>query len=377
MLVDRNPEARFVGARIQVSKEWFSSMFGVQPPKITKPLDLPWVWEVFDLVGDRILYVPDQALNTINVKVAQSAKVRVGLDEEPHAVRWSRIPFRKPDGSPRAPIASVIYDQSCNDPRHFISPLGRRADIFRAKNAALLLARERAETDVDTYVVHRDLYANDEFMGALRNPVPNQVLPIPAGVAELPLDTLVRSLEKRGSSPAMDEFMRLIDAELAATNAAVGAQAMGIVTGVTATEVGIANEYTRQSLSRYRLRFHEFLAECVDIASSMASLLCGDLPWVAQTPEGARAYTGAYLALDWSPTVIDLGVQSGTQVEQRREWPALAAMLAEQGADPASLFEETLRRNNLDPNRFPRVQPQQAAPTPASETAPAIMPEGV
>ena len=367
ILIDDAPEERFRGARFQVTREWYAKTFKVQAPKYRNPLQLPYVWEVYDFVADTVYYVPDKGGSAHTIVDLKTSEIQIGNDDERVQVKWTRIPWRTPAGKPMSPISVLIYDEGMDDPRHCISPLGRRLDIFRAKNASLILAKERAEVDVDTYMVAPELAQDPDFMQAMCNPVPNQVVPMPASLAGRSPAELIHSVEKRASSPAMKEFMALINEELAQTNAAVGAQVMGMATGVTATEVGIAEEYTRQSLSRYRLKFHDFLAENVNILAIMASLLCGDVPWVVPTPEGMRPYTGAYLAQDWDPVVIDMGVQSGTQMEQRREWPGILQILAGMGRiEPEALVQETLRRYQLDPARFPLIQqepPVQGPPT--------------
>jgi hypothetical protein len=367
ILLDDCPIERFRGARYQVEWDWMQKMFGPIGVRGRSRLKLPYVWEVWDFEADTVHYVQANALSPNAVVDLRSSKIQVGAEEKPSTVSWRRIPFRSASGSPVSPITVLFYDESIDDPRNAISPLGRRMDIFRAKNANLQMQKDRAETDVDTYVVDPVLAEDQDFMSGLANPVPRQGLRMPNAAKGMPISSLIQILERKAYSPSMKDFMELIDQELVTTNASVGAAVMGVQTGATATEVGIVDEYTKQGLSRFRMKFHDFLAQNVVISSMMAAILCGDLPWVVPTPEGAKVYTGSYLSLDWNPIVIDSGVTSGTQLEQRRDWPGQLQILSSLGAfDPKALAEETLRRFGLDPARFPLLE---ASPETVTETA--------
>jgi hypothetical protein len=370
IILDDAPVERYRGARYQVSWEWMEKTFGILETKGKRKRMLPWVWEIWDFEEDTVWYSPNNNLSPNSVIDLRSTDIQVGSDEKPRKVTWSRIPLRSSSGEPVSPISVLFYDESIDDPRNPISPLGRRLDIFRAKNSNLIMAKERAETDVDTYVLDPDVAADQDFMAGLANPVPRQGIILPRAVQGRPMTELIQIMEKRAYSQANKEFMEIIDQELAATNSSVGAAVMGMQTGVTATEIGIVDEYTKQGLSRFRMKFHDFMAENVVITSRMAAILAGDLPWIVPTPEGAKPYTGAYLNLDWNPIVTDTGVTSGTQLEQRREWPGQLQVLASLGIfEPKSLAEETLRRFGLDPARFPLAK---AAEAPSPSEAPAM-----
>jgi hypothetical protein len=152
----------------------------------------------------------------------------------------------------------------------------------------------------------------------------------------------------------------------------------GEVTKSTATEQNLLAAYTSSEVGRMARTRDALITDLAKTYNIMLSVVLGDEaePLALPNPVGPTMLSAEDLTGDFSYWAVDAGTTPMGDLQKQQNLQALAPLLVQLGADPASVREELVRSYQLperlaQPPEAPEAQP--GAPSPMGEMPPGVM----
>jgi len=353
-------------------------------------VDEGWVrvLELYDLEADKLLvWSPDYQGG--RGFLFEGIKVQVGaLDpdagadvseaelqaEEQHET--TGIPFKTTSGRPVVPILPLYFSRDPDVPLRGYALVDRSFDQFRELNLMRTYQAQGVRRMARQWLVRQGFLSDDaaakvsagldgEFIEvdlAPGSPLEGNMMPVPQapipGDIQLYAQTVQQDISDAG---LLAPFTR------------------GEVTKSTATEQNLLAAYTSSEVGRMARTRDALITDLAKTYNIMLSVVLGDEaePLALPNPVGPTMLSAEDLTGDFSYWAVDAGTTPMGDLQKQQNLQALAPLLVQLGADPASVREELVRSYQL-PERLAQppeapAEPAAAAPSPMGEMPPGVM----
>lgn len=364
---------------LETGAKGLTSGYAPVDPQIENIGDTDSAWvrvlEIYDLVSDKLLvWSPDYAGGTKflfkGVKVQVGGLVQDPDDETPveeskdveTVTETTGIPFKTTSGRPVVPIVPIYLSRDPEVPLRGYSLVHRIYDQVRELNlmrtyhaqGVRRMARQwlmrggfldeasaaKIAQGTDGEIIEVSLQPGEQLEG---NIMPVPTAPIPADI------------------PAYEQMVDQ-DIQQSGVNAPF---VSGQVTGVTATENMLLQQYTASQLGRMARTRDGMIAKIAQVYNIMLSVILGEdvEPLALPNPVGPTMLSATDLTGDFGYYAIDAGSTPMGDAAKRESLLALAPTLMQLGAPAESVLKELIRVYDLPASFIQKVEEATAEET--------------
>jgi hypothetical protein len=343
--------------------------------------DSNWVRivEVYDLLADKLLiWSPDFdggrrfLFKGVKVQVgaiAQDPDAETPKEEEEEVetvTETTGIPFKTTSGRPVVPIIPLYLSRDPETPLRGYSLVHRIYDQLSEINLMRTYHAQGVRRMARQWLMRAgflDEEAAAKIAQGLDGEVIEVTLPpgadlegniIPVPTAAIPADI-----------PAYEQLVEQ-DIQQAGVNAPF---VSGQVTGVTATENALLQQYTASQLGRMARTRDELIAKIAQVYNIMLSVILGDdsEPLALPNPVGPTMLSAKDLTGDFGYFAVDSGSTPMGDAAKRESLLQLVPVLVQLGTPADAILKELIRVYDL-PESFTKIAAQAAEVTDAIET---------